>query len=42
MIAKNSTVESDELIFITMTVEKILYVKTVSLLLSIYHTTFHI
>jgi len=30
MISTNSTVEPDELIFIRMTVEKILYVKTVS------------
>ena len=30
MIAKNSTVEPDELIFITMIVEEILCVKTVS------------
>ena len=30
MTSKNSTIKPDELIFVRMTVEKILYVKTVS------------
>lgn len=43
-MSENSAFESDKLILIGMEVEKVLYIKNVSLesLISIYHTVSHI